>query len=239
MRLLRILLIFFALIPITAFANFVFFPQETKSILIDFSGFKKEGRIYFNSETDDADVRLIQSLIDSASTRVRLFWGGRSADPKFIYCDQAADFKNYSANPEAPAVTYCKLGSYIVLSKEGTDLDIIAHEISHAELYARIGFYRWNFVIPDWFKHGLAMQSDYRNYYSSDTLSARTSHFKSMPAITKFKTGAQFYNGTRDEIMLRYMVAKYVVGRWYSREKLLQLVKDLNSGKTFEESFKK
>jgi hypothetical protein len=42
-RLLRILFIFLALIPITAFAHFILFPQETKSILIDFSSLKKEG----------------------------------------------------------------------------------------------------------------------------------------------------------------------------------------------------
>jgi hypothetical protein len=139
----------------------------------------------------------------------------------------------------APAVTYCKLGTYIVLSKEAADLDIIADEISHAELYTRVGFYTWTFVIPDWFKHGLAMQNDYRPYYSADTFIARTDHFKNMPDITRFKTGAQFYSGTSEQIMLRYMVAKYEVGRWYTREKLNQLIKDLNSGKSFEESLKK
>jgi len=32
---------------------------------------------------------------------------------------------------------------------------------------------------------------------------------------------------------------KYVVDRWYSREKLNQLIKDLNSGKSFDASFNK
>jgi hypothetical protein len=38
---------------------------------------------------------------------------------------------------------------------------------------------------------------------------------------------------------LRYMIAKYEVGRWYSRDKLDQLIKDLNSGKSFDDAFKK
>ena len=59
----------------------------------------------------------------------------------------------------------------------------------------------------------------------------------SAPDITQLKTGAQFYSGTIDQIMLRYMVAKYEVGRWYSREKLNQLIKDLISGKSFDEAF--
>jgi len=238
-RLLRILFIFLALIPVTAFAHFILFPQETRSILIDFSSFNKEGRLYFNHNTKKSSIENIQSLIENASARVSQFWGGKMANPKFIYCDQDADFKNYSVNPKAPAVTYCKLGTYVVLSKEGVDLDIIAHEISHAELFTRVGFYNWTIVIPDWFKHGLAMQNDYRRYYSTDTLTARTDHFKNMLDITQFKTGAQFYSGTMEQIMLRYMIAKYVVGRWYSREKLIQLTKDLNSGKSFDEAFNK
>jgi hypothetical protein len=193
-RLLRTLFIFLALIPITALANFILFPQETKSILIDFSSFSRAGRLYFNHETKKSTIENIQSLVDSASTRVSRFWGGRMADPKFIYCEQDPDYKNYSVNPRAPAVTYCKWGTYVVLSKEGADLDIIAHEISHVELYTRVGFYNWTFKIPDWFKHGLAMQNDYTKYYSTDTLTAWTDHFKNMPVITKFKTGAQFYS---------------------------------------------
>ena len=238
-QILRILLIFLALVPVTAFAHFILFPQETKSILIDFSSFKNEGRLYFNRNTKKSNIVCIKSLIDSASTRVSRFWGRRMANPKIIYCDQESDFGKYSVSPEAPAVTYCKMGTYIVLSKEGADPDIIAHEMSHTELYARIGFYEWTFVIPDWFKHGLAMQNDYRSYYSTDTLKARTSNFNNMPDITQFKTGAEFYSGTIEQIMLRYMIAKYEVGRWYSRDKLDQLIKDLNSGKSFDDAFKK
>ena len=47
----RTCLVFIILIPIAAFAHYIIFPQETKSILIDYSNFKKEERIYFNALT--------------------------------------------------------------------------------------------------------------------------------------------------------------------------------------------
>jgi hypothetical protein len=237
-RFLRFLLIFTALVPLTCFAHFIIFPQETRSILIGFSDFKKDGNLYFNPSTSKNTVYSIESLVSKATERVSHFWGGEKSSPVFIYCEQPADFKKYSVNPGAPAIIYCKLGEHIVLSKDGIDLDIIAHEISHAELYARVGFYIWTFKLPDWFKHGLAMQNDLRNYYSIDTLKVRTNNFKSMPDITLFKTGAQFYRGTTDEIMIRYMTAKYFIGKWYTKEKLDRLINDLNAGKSFEESFK-
>lgn len=37
--------------------------------------------------------------------------------------------------------------------------------------------------------------------------------------------------------MLNYMAAKYEVKNWYTKDKLNKLIKDINSGKTFEEAF--
>ncbi len=234
----RILVIVIMLVPLASFAHFIIFPNETRTILIGFSKFRKEGSLYYNASTSINSIDSIQTLIKHASERVGNFWGSRESSPVFIYCDQETDFKKYSINPDAPAVTYCKLGEHIVLSREGIDLDIIAHEISHAELYARVGFFIWTFKLPDWFKHGLAMQNDYRNYYSVDTLRVRTDNFKTMPDITKFKTSAQFYSGPVEQIMLRYMAAKYFISKWYSKEKLERLILDLRAGKSFDESFK-
>lgn len=72
----RAFLIFIILIPIAAFSHFIIFPQETRSILIDYSNFKKEGRIYFNSSTtSQSKIDSLQSLITQASSRIRNFWG--------------------------------------------------------------------------------------------------------------------------------------------------------------------
>jgi hypothetical protein len=189
----RTALIFLILIPIAAFAHFIIFPQETRSILVDYSNLKKQSRIYFASATRQAKIDTLQSLIEQASIRVGNFWAQKTCNPKFIYCDNENDFEKYSASPSAPAITYVKLGSVIVLSNSAIDLDIIAHEISHAELYERIGFYKFTFKIPGWFKHGLVMQNDYRNYYSEDTLKVKSNNFTNMPDIKSFKTDEQFY----------------------------------------------
>lgn len=235
--LIRAFLIFFIVIPIAAFAHFIIFPQETRSILIDYSNFKKDGRLYFNLNTSQNKIDTLKSLIQQASIRVSNFWGQKTCNPKYIYCDKENDFKKYSVSPSAPAVTYLKTGSVIVLSNEAIDLDIIAHEISHAELYERIGFYKFTFKIPSWFKHGLAMQNDYRNYYSEDTLGVKLKNLKNLPNIKNIKTDGQFYESTLEQVMLNYMMAKHEIRNWYTKEKLNRLIKDLNSGKSFKEAF--
>lgn len=235
----RAFLLLLILVPVAVWAHFIIFPQQSRAILIDYSDFKKDGRLYFNTATQQNKIDSLQTLITQANNRIAVFWGERSANPKFIYCDNAADFNKYSNAPDAPAVTHLKLGSYIVLSKDGVDLDIIAHEISHAEFYQRVGFYTWTFSIPPWFKHGLAMQNDYHNYYSEDTLKALSDNFKNLPNVKSFKKDDEFYAGTHKQVMLNYMTAKYEFINWYTKQKLDTLIKDLNSGKSFEEAFVK
>ena len=233
----RTCLIFIILIPVAAFAHFIVFPQETRSILIDYSNFKNEGRIYFNASTPHSKIDSLKSLIDQASTHIDNFWGEEMSNSKFIYCDNESDFKKYCVNPSAPAVTYLKLASVIVLSAEAMNTDIIAHKLLHAAFYERIGFYRFNYKIPSWFKHGLAMQNDHRNYYSEDTLKVKSNNFKNLPDIKSFKSDKQFYAGSLQQIMLNYMAAKHEIKNWYTRDKLNKVLKDINEGKTFEEAF--
>ena len=233
----RIFLASIVLIPIAAFAHFIIFPQETRSILIDYSDFKKDGYVYVNASTRKSKIDSLQSLIVQASIRISNFWGQRISKPKFIYCDKEADFKKYCVNPSAPAVTYLKSGVVIVLSANAINLDIISHELSHAEFYERIGFYKFNNKIPAWFKHGLAMQNDYRNYYSEDTLKIKSNNFKNLPAIKSLHSDGQFYTGSLEQIMINYMTAKHEIKNWYTKEKLSSFIKDINAGKTFEASF--
>ena len=234
----RTVFVFVIVIPISAFAHFIFFPQQTRSILIDYSDFKKDGTLYFNINTPRNKVETAKSLIELASNRVAVFWGQKTCNPKYIYCEKVEDFKKFGSLYPVPALTHIKLGSYIVISNQGLDLDIIAHEISHAEFYERVGFYNWSFKIPRWFDEGLAMQNDDRNYYSEDTLKLKSNNYKNLPDIKKLKSGKQFNEeGSREQIMLNFMTAKHEIKNWYAKEKLARFIKDINSGKTFEEAF--
>lgn len=236
----RAILLCIILIPISAFAHFLLFPQQSRSILIDYSDFKKDGRLYYNSNTSKNEVDSVKTLIELASVRVAQFWGQKNGNPKFIYCESQEDFNKFGSPFPVQALTHIKFGSYVVISHQGLDMDIIAHEISHAEFYERIGFYNWSFKIPRWFDEGLAMQNDNRDYYSEDTLKLKSNDYQNLPDVKKFKTGRQFNEeGSHEQIMLNYMTAKHEVRNWYTRGKLDRFIKDINSGKTFEEAYGK
>ena len=84
------------------------------------------------------------------------------------------------------------------------------------------------------------MQNDNKNYYSEDTLKLKSDNYKNLPDVKKLRSGKQFNEeGSPEQIMLNYMTAKHAVKNWYTKEKLDQLIKDINSGKTFDEAFGK
>jgi hypothetical protein len=234
----KVFLVFIILIPVSAFAHFILFPQQTRSILIDYSAFKKNDRLYCNTATPQHKIDSVQYLLQLASNRVGSFWGQKKSNPKYIYCDSDADFKKFGSAFPVPALTHLKLGAAIVISSQGADLDILAHEICHAELYERIGFYNRTFKIPTWCDEGLAMQNDYRNYYSEDSLKIKSDNYKNIPNVKKLITGKQFNEGASNEkIMLNYMAAKHEIKNWYTKEKLDKFIKAINTGKTFEKAF--
>lgn len=75
----RIALVLLIVIPISALAHFIIFPQQTRSILISYSGFNKDGRLYFNNNTPQNKVDTVKQLIELAANRVAGFWGQKPA----------------------------------------------------------------------------------------------------------------------------------------------------------------
>lgn len=232
----RTLVILFVFIPLAAFAHSLVFPHETRAILIDFSGFTREGRLYYHPDTPREKIDSLHTLIALGAERLGELYGEKTCNPKFIYCEREEDFLKFSMSSSIPALAHLKLGSYIVLGKDGIDIDIIAHEFSHAELYERLGFFK-RMAVPAWFDEGLAMQVDLRSYYSEESLRIKTHDFRDLPDVKVMNDLRRFQTGTREDIMIHYMTARYEVGKWYTQEKLLDLIEKIKQGTTFNESF--
>ena len=234
---LTLVIISFLIVSSISIAHAFVFPQETRCLLIDFYNFEKEGNLYFRENIEFEKRIQLQNLISQAETRVEEFWEKKMTNPQFIYCDTNEDYLKFGAPFLTPAAAILKFESYVVISKDGIDLDILAHEIAHTELYSRIGFFNNLSEIPVWFSEGLAMQVDHRSYYSSDSLNVKSNVFQNLPKVEEMTSINQFAFGSRDEIILNYSAAKYEVGKWYSKEKLKSFVKKINDENSFEEAY--
>ncbi|WP_421763801.1 hypothetical protein [Ekhidna sp.] len=233
----KVLITFVIILGITSIGHALVLPQATRCLFIDLYAFEKEDDIYFRSHVNANERAELKSLIDEAEKRVAAFWDKKLASPKFIYCDTDEDYLRFGAPFLTPAAAVMHIGSYVVISSDGMDLDIISHELSHTELFERIGLINRSLKIPVWFDEGLAMQVDHRSYYSWDTLKALSNNYRHLPNVKSMKDYASFGTGTRDEIMMNYRTAKYEVHKWYTTEKLEALIIGINNGKSFEELY--
>ena len=222
---------------VSTVAYAVAMPKATRCMLIDFYDFKKDGNLYYRASANPEDISSITSILEKAKERNRIFWGENQAEPIFIYCDTDEDYKKFESPLLTPAAAHLSIKSFVVIGNDGVDLDILSHEISHTELSSRIGIWNRILEIPVWFDEGIAMQVDHRNYYSIDTLAKKSDDFKVLPNVEK-TDAKQFWSGSRSEVMMNYMTAKYRISKWYSKEKVDEFVKQINEGKSFQEAYR-
>lgn len=218
-------------------AHAIIFPQETRCILVDFYDFERDGDLYYRNDVDKGTINELKEIINQAKINVATFWKEKTVEPKFIYCEDDSDYKKFGVPYMTPACANMKLGAYVVISRNGINEDVISHEISHTELFNRIGFFNRLRKIPTWFDEGLAMQVDLRDYYSTDTLAAKTNDLVNLPDVTRLNAPNQFFIGTKKEVMLNYMTARYTVGEWYTDKKLEYFIKKINQGDSFEKAY--
>ena len=226
------------LLVISGLAYAIIFPQASRCVLVAAYGFQNDGNLYYRPGLNHEKVMAIKSIIRQAEDRNAVFWGKKTGNPTYIYCDSDEDYRKFGSPMMTPAAAHLTFNSFVVFSQNGINVDIAAHEIAHTELYTRVGVLNRALKIPIWFDEGLAMQLDHRHYYSLDTLAVRSGHFKDLPEVTKMDT-KQFFTGTKEQAMLNYMTAKYEVNKWYTLEKLEKLIWAINHGSDFETAFRK
>jgi hypothetical protein len=225
-------------LPMIALGHYFAFPEETRCILIDVTDFKKTDNLYYKTGVPLSTIFSIRNLIAQAEKRDSEFLGSLACKPSFIYCDNETDYALYGNKSGSPACTHTKLGAYIVLSRNGLNADVIAHEILHAELYQRLGFFKYQFAIPVWFNEGLAMQTDYRAEFSEDSLKKFSDGFRYLPELKDLRTSSQFYSGIERDILLNFSAARYEIKRWYTKDKLTHLITALTHGTKFVDAYR-
>ena len=120
--------------------------------------------VYVNQQTTRPQAAQLRQHLATARARLTRFWGDRRGRATLIYCPQQADYEQYCIGGEGAG---CSLGtpwgeSFLILGPDGNNADVIAHELCHDELFARLGWWRTKREIPVWFNEGLALMVDYR-----------------------------------------------------------------------------
>ncbi len=192
--------------------------------------------VYVNKDNAMSKDEIL-NLIHEAEDRDRDFYGELTyaSDTTIILNDNEKIQPKLGGGKDTYTFLFPKKHDYTCLSNEYFNLDIVAHEITHTELHARLTKEARS-AIPIWFDEGLATQNDYRERYSLESWIEKTDNGKNVPALEDIDEPREFHCEEESERQFHYIIAKHEVGLWmeaHHREGLMDLIDRLNKGEDF------
>lgn len=158
------------------------------------------------------------SILDEAAIRVSEFWGNTESSPIIIISDNEKTLRKLGGDHDTATVVFFRVYSYISISLEYLNVDIMAHEMTHAELHARI--YDGKLpqkLFPTWFDEGVATQNDYRVKYNDEAWKEATNNDIDIIDLRKIATASEFNSGDVADRVYRYIVSRHEVKDWIER----------------------
>ena len=205
------------------------------------SAFKRIASQVYVNRNYAGDKQELFEMIEQAKDRVRTFFGELYFQDEtiLIICDDEKLIRKLGEDHGTFIVSFPAEAHYICISDAYLKLDILAHEITHAELRSRLSA-KAQKAIPTWFDEGLALQNDYRESYSEAQWIAQTDNGKNTVALEEMDTPAEFYAGEAEDRRFRYLNAKHELNVWmtvHGQHGLLELLEKLNDGIDFNTAF--
>lgn len=150
----RIIAIVTILIAVGAATLAYAFPAAAATACPRCYGFTSIGDGIYVEEGMANDHRAaVVGIVGEARNRVKAFYGELKGKPRILICETEDCYRPIGGGSRGQAI----LDWALVLSPQGTNAIIAAHEISHIELHHRIGLINtWYRAVPQWFDEGLA-----------------------------------------------------------------------------------
>ena len=207
------------------------------------SSFEKAADQIYVNKNYAGNIKEAIQLTEEALERDKAFFGELQCTDTtktiVIFCDDDNLLSKLGGDHDTRTSTFDPKKNYISVSDEYLNIDILAHELTHAELHTRLNTNALK-GIPTWFDEGLATQNDYREQYGLEAWIEQTDNGKNALPLEDMDTGSEFYAGTVEDRRFRYLNAKHEVGVWmdtHQQKGLLELIDKLNNGEPFDTAY--
>ena len=155
----------------------------------------------FASNGDFTDPQ--QFIIQQAKSRITGKFGPLESHPVIYFFDSSTSFWSFARNSYG-STSFLGYKTCVAIGPNGQNVDVVAHELMHAEIARHTGFWARNKALPVWFDEGLAMQVDYRDRYN---LEAGTD----VSFVTQLKSSKAFFVSDGELLTRHYAAAKRAV----------------------------
>ncbi|HEY0439673.1 MAG TPA: hypothetical protein VGD36_06315 [Xanthobacteraceae bacterium] len=160
-----------------------------------------------DAKAEDDRARYVQ-LASDARARIEAMFGTPQARPIVVYFNDPHGLGPFKLNSYGSA-HFIGTRACVMVGPNGQNVDVVAHELMHAEIHHRVGYWRRFWSVPAWFDEGLAMQVDFRTRYALGPEDLSRAGY-----VREFETFRAFFNGDEPTQVRNYAAAKAVVSAW-------------------------
>jgi hypothetical protein len=222
--------IFCLLIVMAAFA----FPGASACTLVEFSGLETlaDGTRVQRQSTNSERTQMLE-LRQQAKARIGKTFGSPRAKPIVVFLKNPAAFFPFGFS-EYGSTLFVGTRACVMIGPKGANLNVVTHELMHAELYERVGMWRRLTMIPAWFDEGVAMQMDFRSEYNLKQPS------NDLASVQTLRSNSQFNAGNDQQLTQHYAFAKAIVAKWLTKigfSNLYSSLERIRAGEKLESVF--
>lgn len=136
-----LLLVLSMVAGLLVYANF---PQVPRLMMLENTRFLQlERNVFISPHVKESQKPVFLNDLRMARKRNLHFWGELKSYPVMVFCSNEQEFHLYGKKHDVPAMTqFTPVGSYIILKPEGCNINVLSHELCHAELMSRLGWYK-------------------------------------------------------------------------------------------------
>ena len=169
-----------------------------------------------------------QQLISESRSRIENMFGTPRSQPIVVFFSDPDAYWPFTLN-QYGSTNFIGPKTCVIVGPKGQTPDVVAHELMHAEIADRVGFWGRLRQLPVWFDEGLAMQVDFRPQYAlSEGATAETEYVKT---LSSYHT---FFVSDDGLLTKHYASAKAVVALWVAEVGKISVYSELERIRTGE-----
>ena len=209
-------------------------------VFVGWSDYKKlEDGVYVDPTLSDVERQRALSGLQMARDRVTALYGAPIAKPVTIIAASAEEAAKFGVT-DVPGTAFVSLtATHVVLNMERFSLDVTAHELMHAELAERLGYWARIRKLPTWFDEGVALQVDRRPQYLNDCTTIGQDEIQRVKSLERPQ---DFWSADKAQNILNYQAAKCAVAellKEHPPKSLFSALSRLRQADSFTEVFRK
>lgn len=198
---------------------------------------KKSEHIFIDPELEEVEYQRALLAINEGKERIRRTFGSYKATPVIVITGTSENAQKYGLGA-FPAKAYAApWNEYVVVNYQAENVDLIAHELMHAQMRETLGYWAYQTGIPTWFDEGVAMQVDLRDRYEIDPVSFPSEEIERVKSLSK---PSKFWTDSKEQDINNYRAAKAAVYQMlekYPPNSLYSMLLNIRQGQEFSDVF--